>query len=281
MGIRFTGMAGIFLVGIAAVAQSGTAAAPAMETASDLVRTLSSEEQQSFHTAGIEFNANKFPDALAKFKALLAAHPGDSFLSKMVGESALNTGDTQLALSTMQPVDREHPDDWQASSLMARIYAETGDKAKRDAEFAHMTDLYKRGLTPKGFTQYLVEKVPVGDKQIMIFNSLVPWGNFKVYNSARVFDADNKMVLRIQLESADFDQPLWAKQHPKEAAAGGRMFSLDGYSQGPANASGQAATSQALYGFLDARPTYDEARGYFISIATGKGIKSVNGTITK
>jgi hypothetical protein len=257
------------------------AQAPAIETAQEAYAKLSPEEKQSYDQAAKDFGAEKFGVALPVFKTLLAAHAGDVFLSKMAGESAIDVGDYKLAAETLQPALKQNPDDWMLVALTTRVYAETGDKAHRDAGMAHMAELYKRGLTPKQMTQYIVEKDMVGDKKVIIWNSLVPWGNFKVYNYARVFDQDGKMVERIQLESGDFDQPLWAKQHPKEAAAGGRMFSLDSYFEGPPNASGQRSTSQALNGFLDGQPTYDEVREYFMAIASGKGIKSVNGTIVK
>ncbi len=203
-------------------------------TAAESLAKLTPEEKTRFDAAGKDFNAQKFAESLVVYKALLAAHPGDPLLSKMTGEAATDTGDTKLALTVLQPIETQNPDDWQAAALLSRIYAETGDKTHRDAEFAHMTELYKKGVTPKGLTQYIVEKVNVGDRRLIIWNSFEPWGNFKVYNYARVFDKDGKLVQRITLESSDMDQTFWAKQHPKEAAAGGRMFSLDGYSEGRA-----------------------------------------------
>ena len=262
----------IKLVGLAVawIAVVGVAQQPAMETAKDMFAKLTPAEQQQYQAATKDFQAAHYGQALPVYRTLLAAHAGDSFLSKMAGESAINTDDLKTARTVVEPVVKQDPNDWQACTLMVRIYAQSGDKEHRDAETARMSELYAKGLTPKELTQYIVEKVAAGDKQVLIWNSLVPWGGYKVYNYARVFDSKGQLVLRIQLESADFDQPSWAKQHPKEAAAGGRMFSLDGYWSGPANAQGQHTESHATYGFLDAKPSYDELKARMVAIAAGK-----------
>jgi len=133
---------------------SGQAAQPAViDTARDLFAKLTPEEQQSYQAASKDFNAQRYAEALTVYKALLATHAGDSFLSKMVGESAADTGDRKFALEVIQPIEKQNPDDWQVVGLMTRIYTETGDKVRRDAGMAHMTELYNKCLTPKGQTQ--------------------------------------------------------------------------------------------------------------------------------
>lgn len=67
-----------------------------------------------------------------------------------------------------------------------------------------------------------------------------------------VYDASGKYVSRVALESDDIDQIDWAKQHAKEAAASGREFSLDGYSQ-----STKGQWIHSLYKFYDGEPSYD------------------------
>jgi len=244
---------------------------PEIETAQQMFATLAADEQQRYQAATKDFGAQQYAGALPVFQALLVAHPGDTFLAKMVAESAVNVADLKAAREAIEPVVKHNPDDWQACALMLRIYAESGDKPHRDESMAHMSELYAKGAMPKTMNQYIVEKAAAGDKQVLIWNSLVPWGGYKVYNYVRVFDSQGQMVLRIQLESADFDQTLWAKSHPKEAAAGGRMFSLDGYWSGPANAQGQHTENHATYGFLDAKPSYDDFKARAIAIAGGKG----------
>jgi hypothetical protein len=253
------------LAGVKSIAQS-----VAVETMRDAYALLSPDEKQSFDAAGKAFGAGKHAEALTAYKALLAAHVGDEFLSKMAAESAIETGDLKLALALIQPIAARNPDDWQAAGLLTHAYAQMGDKEHRDAGMAHMDELYKRGLTPKGLDQYLLEKMPAGDRQVAVWHSFRPWGNFQVYDFARVFNSQGQLVYRIELESPDFDQSVWAKQNPEKAAAGGRMFTVDGYLIGPTNAAGQHTETHTTYALLDGRPTYDEVRTRFIAIAENK-----------
>jgi tetratricopeptide (TPR) repeat protein len=277
----------LFALGLAAAALSQPPSAPPQSpastpppTAQQSFASLTPEEQQSFQAAGKDFGAGQFAAALPVYQKLLAAHPGDPLLSKMTGESLTDTGSAKQAIALLKPIEQQNPDDWQAAGILARDYAETGDTADRDAEFTRMLALYNRGLTPRGLTQYPAEKIAIGDRQLILFKSFVPWGNFKTYYYGRIMAKDGTQVSAIAIESADFDQTMWAQQHPKEAAAGMRLFSLDGYSIGPPNANGQRSQTHATYGFLDGEPTYDQVRIYFINIASGKPAAPMKGPNT-
>lgn len=52
-----------------------------------------------------------------------------------------------------------------------------------------------------------------------------------MYFLGQLMNAQGQILLRITLESSDSDQGLFAQQHPKEAAAGLRLFSMDGISK--------------------------------------------------
>jgi hypothetical protein len=54
---------------------------------------------------------------------------------------------------------------------------------------------------------------------------------------------------------------LFTQKHPKEAAAGERRFSLDGYS-----VSADGHVTQALYTFFDGQPSYDTVRDLVIKL---------------
>jgi hypothetical protein len=254
----------------AAIAQNTSA--PHRPTARESVDSLTPEQKQQFDQAGKLFNVSKFSESLTIFKALLLAHPTDPLFSKFAAEAALNTGDRAQTLTILQSLDKSDPDDWQAVALQARAYTEMGDKPHSAAAIARLSDLYARHLVPANQTQYIIEQVEAEGRRILIWNSFVPWGNFKVHNYARVFDADGQLLLRITLESSDFDQTQFAKEHPAEAAAGARRFSLDGYRTAPPNAAGQKTETHITFAFLDSKPTYDEVRADFIKIATGKSI---------
>jgi len=201
---------------------------------------------------------------------LLKDLPGDPVLAKFAGEAALNTGDIAFALETLKPVTRSNPNDWQAVALLTRAYAESGDKAGRDAGIAQMLDLHKRGITPPGTRQFIVERTKVGDHVVLIFASLAPWGSYHAYNYAQIFDQGGRLVLRATVESDDADQATFAKQHPAEAAAGVRGFSLDGYQDKGKNSDGQRVETHYTFKFFTGQPPYDTVRNEFLSIATGQ-----------
>lgn len=103
-----------------------------------------------------------------------------------------------------------------------------------------------------------------------IWHSLQPWGRFNVYDYARVFDSSGKLLARLTLESSEIDQSLFAQQHPDEAAKGLRIFSIDGYSEGPVNANGMHTATHATYDMIVGQPNYDTIRTAFLDIAAGK-----------
>ena len=236
----------------------------------DSLATLTPEQRQQYDAAGKDFSAGNYANALAIYKSLLATHAGDPLFSKFAAESAINTGDTAYAIQTLQPIEAHNADDWQAATLLARAYAESGDKQHRDAEMLRLTDLHKRGVTPPRLTQYIIEKIHAGDHTIMLFNSLEPWGNYKIQNYARVLDKDGHQLLLVTLETGDFDQPLFAKEHPKEAAAGARSFSLDAYKDTGTNSSGQKTQTHYTFKFFVGQPPYDVVRQDIIDVAAGK-----------
>ncbi|WP_213807912.1 tetratricopeptide repeat protein [Granulicella sp. dw_53] len=252
--------------------QQPTAIAQHIETVPELRATLSADQQLVFDRAIKLFDQGKFAEATPLFRELLTQKLVDPVLAKLAAECAVNDNDYSAAKQLIDPVLATNEADWQGHTLRARLGAQSGDKATRDVEIARIFKLYEQGLIPAQFTQYPIERDPLASGgSILIFQSIYPWGRFKVHNYARIFDADGKLLRRITLESSDFDQPLFAKEHPAEAAAGGRRFSYDGYQTGPTQSNGQHTETHATYGFLDKEPTYDEMRTRFLQLAAGEG----------
>lgn len=232
--------------------------------------SLTSDEKIQADVAQRDFATGKYGDALAIYKSLVAAHPTELVLSKFAAEAAINTGNRDYALGLLKTIESNDPNDWQAAALLARAYAESGDKQNRTAEMARMEDLYKRGIIPARMQQYLLESIMIGDKTMRIWHSLQPWGKQKVYDYARVFDSKGQLLLRMELESMDIDQALFAKEHPDEAAKGVRMFSFDMYTQSQANANGTQNITHATVDMFVGQPSYDTTRKAFLEIAGGK-----------
>ena len=250
--------------------QAPSSAAPQMESTQDLVARLTPEQKQEFDEANRAFDAQQYSGALPIYKQLLQQLPGDAVLAKLASETSLNAGDAQYALIALKPIATANPNDWQAAALLTRACAESGDKAGRDAGMAHMLELHREGITPTGLKQYIVERIAAGENTLVIQTSLQPWGHFNVYDYGQVLDKEGKLVLRVTLESDDADQGLFAQEHPKEAAAGVRRFSFDGY-RDTVNSNGQRSQTHYTYKLLTGQPAYQSVRDLFIEIAKGKG----------
>ncbi len=231
---------------------------------------MSADQQQQFDEARKFFGAQQYAAALPIFKNLMAERPGDTVVAKFASEAAVNVGDLAFALGALQPIAQADPNDWQAAVLLTRACAESENIPCRDAGMAHVQDLFSRGVTPKGMLQYPVERISVGANSLLLWTSLEPWGPYKTYARGQSFDAQGKMFLQITLESADFDQIEFVKEHPQEAAEGIRQFSLDSYLDTGTNSAGQRTQTQSLYKFFDGQPAYDAVRQEFVDVASGK-----------
>lgn len=261
------------LLSVALATASALVQQPTPTTAPSSTDALSPQQQAIFAAARSDFGAEKWPDALAKFQTLHTQLPNNLIFSKFAAEASLNTGDTAAAIALLQPIELANPADWQARALLARSYAESGQDNRRDAELDKLLALHAASTDPqfKQLTQFLVSRIPAGGGHLDLFYSLQPWSHYDIYEMARVYNASGQQVYRITLESNDFDQPLWAKQHPDLAARGMRMFSMDGYSEPHPGPNGTSTQTHATFGFFDGRPSYNLVRDRMTTIAVGKG----------
>jgi hypothetical protein len=243
---------------------------PHIESTQELTARLTPQQRDQYDQAANAFNTQQYAEAVRIYNLLLKDLPGDPVLAKFSAEASLNAGDTTTALNTLKPIAQASPDDWQAAALLTRACAESGDKTCRDSGIAHMLDLYKHHLTPPHMQQYIVERIRVGQKTLIIYTSLEPWGHYHVYNYAQIIDEAGSLQLRVTVESDDADQALFARQHRKEAAAGLRSFSLDGYQDAGLNQQQQRTETHYTFKFFLGQPSYDIVRDAFISIANGQ-----------
>jgi hypothetical protein len=241
-----------------------------MESVPDLLAKLTPEQRQQFNKATSAFTDKHYSDALTIFKSLMTELPRDAVLAKYASETALNAGEMDFALTTVKPIANADANDWQAAAILTRACAETGDEACRDRGMQQMVELHRNGITPNGMRDYVVEQVKLDTKTLVIRSSLEPWGNYKVYDLGKMFGPDGTLIMSITIESNDFDQPLFAKEHPQEAAAGLRQFSLDAYAETGLNSNGKRTQTHYTYKFFVGQPKYDTVRQEFINVASGK-----------
>jgi tetratricopeptide (TPR) repeat protein len=204
-----------------------------------------------------------FDSALIGAKAILAASPDSPKANKLVGVVLLDQQKSAGALPYFQKALHLAPDDPTVNALLLQAYAESGDTVHRDQQRAILRGYHSDGRHPV-FAQipsFLVETIPVGDKTIQAMEFYEPSGQFHFYYRFNVFNAVGHIQSFFALESDDADQPLFAKQHPKQAAAGERRFSLDGYSRAV-----DGHVTQALYMFFDGQPSYDAVRALIVKL---------------
>ncbi len=237
----------------------------AQQTGTSATTDLSPEQQSRFTQARNDFNAEHWAEAAKDFSELHSAAPTNVVFSKFLAEAQINLGQTADALQATQTILAASPDDVQALAITAHAYAQAHQSAERDAAMAHLQSLHDSGATRLG--QLIVEKDDLpGGGFVRIFDYLQPWSAYHITLMARVFDSSGKQIRRITLESGDFDQPAFAKEHPDLAAKGERRYSIDGYSEGAPGPNGTVTQTQALYGFYDGRPSYDTFRTRVLEI---------------
>lgn len=241
-----------------------------LETQQEFYARLNASQQQSFDSALLALKDKRYADALVIEKKLLAELPGDPVLAEYASEEALNSDAPEFAVAELQPIVQSTPQDWRAALLLVRACGQTANSACRDEEMGHLATLHRDGVLPAGVVSYLVERVKVGSKTVDISMFLEPWGPYGARALAEVRDDSGQRLQRAALESADFDQPLFAKQNPAAAAKGLRSFSLDGYFDTGTNDQGQHTQTHVTYGFFVGQPSYDVLRAELVKVAAGK-----------
>jgi tetratricopeptide (TPR) repeat protein len=218
-----------------------------------------------------------FDDALTGAKAILAADPVSPKANKLVGVVLLDQQKASDSLPYFEKALQLAPDDPTVHGLLLQAYAQSGDKTRRDEQRAILRGFHSDGAHPQ-FAQipsYLIETIPVGDKIVQATEFYEPFGEFHFYYRFNIFDPAGHIQSFIALESDDADQAPYAQQHPKEAAAGERRFSLDGYSK-----SADGNITQALYTSFDGKPTYDNVRSLVLKLVQA-GKAPVPSAVTK
>jgi hypothetical protein len=146
---------------------------------------------------------------------------------------------------------------------MASVYAETGDKASRDRQVAHLIDLHKKTSDPDFAKLHIfpIQKVLLKSGYAVFLYPFEPTGKFHVYLIALVYTSAGKEDYRIELESDDVDQAFFKPKHPGE-----RRFSIDTYR----SSAGKPGETQALHGFVDGVFNYDFMRDRMMEAANAE-----------
>lgn len=229
---------------------------------------LTPEQKTLFESVNKDFSANDFKSALPKLRSLHQQLPQNDTLTKFSAEAAVNTGDYDFAASLLDPILRGNPDDPQALSIQAHCYGQQHLVEQRDAVLDHLQKLHDSGKpAPRNV---IVESDALTDgTTVRIRDYIEPFSRFHIVLMAEFFDATGQRIRRTALESDDIDQVKFGKDHPEQAAAGVRIYSMDGYSESR-NAQGQVTgqTHATLCPvpdcFMTGRPTYEFFRSIVV-----------------
>ena len=232
---------------------------------------LTPEQQTLFDAARKDFGEHHPDLALEKMMRLHTMVPGNPVITDGTAETAVTLGEHAYAISLLKPWTATHPEDSFALEWLARAYAETNNALERDKTIAAVLRLHETTTNEqfKRADRFLVERIKLSSGFLDIFYAIVPFSQYHIYLLGRQVDANNALVRQITLESSDMDQVSFAKEHPDMAARGMRRFSMDTYSVSKPGPNGTATQSQALIGFMDGQPTYDETKARMLKVANG------------
>lgn len=205
------------------------------------------------------FQANDCPSAIKLFHQVTASNPADIVAYNMSGNCSLRLKDYAAAINAFKHALQIQADEWHNISGLIHAYTLAGMTQERDELEKHIEELEREGKLPDTFS-YVFEAFQVSNQQVEVSKYPKIAGFYGERYRFNAYNKDGTLVFRVALESAQLEQPLWAKEHKELAAAGGRKFSLDGYS----------SEGHYTYGFYDGEPEYAKLREEVEQVFTGK-----------
>ena len=210
------------------------------------------ESARQGHDADVLTNGKKL------LPALQTGTPLAEFVTQLTANAATETGDTSYALTLIKPLVDTHPNDWRASTLLARLYAESGEKDLRDQQIKKVIALHKQ--TSDAYFAKLhifpIQKVKLHTGYAVFLYPFEPLAPHNSYLVAMIYTNEDKVDYRIELESDTVDQAFFKAKKPGE-----RRFSIDTFRET------KNGESQALHGFIDGVFDYDTMRDSILKIA--------------
>jgi tetratricopeptide (TPR) repeat protein len=197
-------------------------------------------------------------EALEKAQAIVQMYPDNLQANLMTGAVLLDLARPADAIPCFRKAVAVEPDDAHLHTLLLEAYAESGDRAHRDQEIAVLRRFHSDGRHPL-FAQVrglMIERIAVGNLSVEATQYFQPEGQHHFSWRFNVYDKSGRMLEYIALASEEGDQASFAKDHPKEAAAGTRRFLLARYTE----------NGQTYLGFIDGRPSYDDLRARVVNI---------------
>ncbi|MGC2636333.1 MAG: tetratricopeptide repeat protein [Acidobacteriaceae bacterium] len=210
----------------------------------------------AFEGVQSSWNAGRREEALAKAQAIVQIYPDSIPANVMTGQILLDLRRPADAVAFFRKVVAAQPEDPHLHALLLEAYAESGDTQHRDDQRALLRRFHSDGKHPafslvRSFT---IERIAVGNLSVIASEFFSPEGPHRFAYRFDVSDTSDKVIEFIALAAEDRDQAS-----PQHAAAGtakpaARRYALTRYSQ----------NEEALLGFFDGMPSYDELRARVI-----------------
>ncbi len=205
------------------------------------------------------FRQGDYAGALRIFRQVIVADPSDIVAYNISANCSMRLKDYSAAIDSFRHALQLRPDEYHNLSGLIRAFTLAGMTKERDELRKHISELEQAGRLPDTFN-YVFETFDAGDKTIEVAEFPKIQGFYGERYRFKAFNSVGKLVFCVVLESDQAEQPLWAREHPKEAASGSRRFTLDGYS----------SDSHSTYGTYDGEPTYEQVREEAKQILAGK-----------
>jgi hypothetical protein len=249
------------LLAVSALSSSSEQTSASPSPAPTAITSLTPEQKAILDDAQKRFGVSDFAGALPELRGLHEQVPQNDIVTKFAAEAAVNTGENEVASSLLETILRDNPDDAQALGIQAHLYGQEHDVMKRDAVMDQLQKLHDEGKPAPAVV--IMERDPLPDGgTVRICDYVEPQGRFHAVLMAEFYDATGQRIRRTALESDDIDQVRFRQDHPDQAAAGVRIYSMDSYTE-TRNGQGQItggthATLCPVPGcFMTGRPTYE------------------------
>lgn len=179
---------------------------------------------QRMRDAQQAFAAGDCVRAQAAFREVIAADPKNFAAHVMSAHCLLRQNDYATAADEFRRALEVRPEAPPALLGLIQAYALSGDMTRRDAEIDHLRALIKAGKIPKSI-RFVRERFTAGESSVIVSE----YPTLSLLRSRflfEVFDPQQKLTERLELVSRETEQTSFREQHPREAAAGTRHFSL-------------------------------------------------------
>ncbi|HEX4004888.1 MAG TPA: hypothetical protein VHX60_01815 [Acidobacteriaceae bacterium] len=208
----------------------------------------------AFEGVQSSLSSGRKEEAFRKAQAIVSVYPDNVHANVLAGAVLLEMAKPAEAVSYFRKVVAANPADAHFHSLLLEAYAESGDRPHRDQERATLRRFHTDGKHPEFSLAhgFMIERIPVGNESVAAIEYFAPEGPNHFSYRFDVYDTADKMMEFIALASEDKDQVFL----PKSVPAGARRYSLNRYTQ----------NEQALLGFIDGMPSYDDLRARVVKI---------------